>query len=91
MVPLTQSVLQLSATVILPLGIGRLIARLYALSNKSPSRSEFGKPFIFGQLALLVVIYTTFCDAFYQHDMALTATDVLITVVLGETIILLVY
>lgn len=84
MVPLTQSVLQLSATVLLPLGIGRLFVRLHQLSNPSPTRSSFTKPVIFGQIALLIVIYTTFCDAFYEHDMALTATDVLITVILGD-------
>ncbi|XP_077290647.1 sodium/bile acid cotransporter 7-B-like [Arctopsyche grandis] len=81
-VPLTQSVLQLSATVLLPLGIGRMFARLHDLSNPSPVRTTYTKPIIFGQIALLVVIYTTFCDAFYEHDMAVTATDVLITVIL---------
>lgn len=84
-VPLTQSVLQLSATVLIPLCVGRLLGGLRPSPRPSPGPSAAQSiSSVVGQLALLLIIYTTFCDAFYEHDMALSAMDVLLTVVFGK-------
>lgn len=38
-----------------------------------------------GQIALLLIIYTTFCDAFLEHDAGMDPVDILVTVMLGES------
>lgn len=78
-VSLMNSVLVLYQTVLLPLCCGQLSRRygLAGLVYKLPLSTV-------GEVALLFIIFTTFCDALKTHDVGMNALDILITVGLGK-------
>ncbi|KRT78237.1 hypothetical protein AMK59_8546 [Oryctes borbonicus] len=76
LVPIFSTVFQLVVTVLLPLFLGQLL-------KKYSDIREHNLPLnMISQLALLFVVYTTFCDTFMTPDIGLDAIDVLITVAL---------
>ncbi|GJQ79772.1 hypothetical protein Trydic_g23244 [Trypoxylus dichotomus] len=76
LVPIFTTVFQLIMTVLLPLLLGQLL-------KKYSDIREHNLPLnMISQLALLFVVYTTFCDTFMTPDIGLDAIDVLITVAL---------
>lgn len=62
----------------LPLLAGQAVRALGILRGSDLPASQFG------QVALLLIIYTTFCDAFLEHDAGMDPVDILVTVMLGE-------
>lgn len=77
LVPLASTVLQLSITVMGPLLVGQVWRRC------APTPHTLLAPLnALGQAALLLIIYTTFCDSFESRDYGLNAVDVLLTVFL---------
>lgn len=82
-VSLMNSVLVLYQTVLLPLCCGQLSRRygLAGLVYKLPLSTV-------GEVALLFIIFTTFCDALKTHDVGMNALDILITVGLGKCLFL---
>lgn len=75
-IPLLDTIVQLSLTVLFPLFAGQLIRKYtYFRGHSLPLNS-------IGQCALLFVIYTTFCDTFQYPEAMLSASDVLVTVFL---------
>ncbi|XP_046681910.1 sodium/bile acid cotransporter 7-B-like [Homalodisca vitripennis] len=77
-VSLLNSVLVLYQTVLLPLCLGQL-SRRYKLITAFVPRLPLST---IGELALLFIIFTTFCDALKTHDIGMNASDILITVAL---------
>ncbi|KAF5294331.1 hypothetical protein FQR65_LT10784 [Abscondita terminalis] len=75
-VPLLGTVLQLSATVLLPLCVGQCVRRFTDFRGHNLPLNTIS------QCALLFVIYTTFCDTFSMPEGGLTATDILSTMFL---------
>ncbi|CAH1099525.1 unnamed protein product [Psylliodes chrysocephalus] len=73
-VPLLDTVFQLTTTVVLPLLIGQ------SLKSYSSIRFHLMPLNTISQSALLFVIYTTFCDTFLVPETGLSAVDVLFTV-----------
>ncbi|XP_017770286.1 PREDICTED: sodium/bile acid cotransporter 7-like [Nicrophorus vespilloides] len=73
-VPLMGTVVQLITTVLGPLMLGQ------AIRNCTSFRGHTLPLGTVSQLALIVVIFTTFCDTFETPEMGLTASDILITV-----------
>jgi sodium/bile acid cotransporter 7 len=71
--------IQLGSTVLLPLIFGQL-ARKVAGNWARNNASFLG---ILSQAALLLVIYSTFCDTFIAETGHLEASDVLLAVLLG--------
>lgn len=78
LVPVFSTIFQLAVTVVVPLAIGQLIR---ILTNFEASSYPIG---ILGQIALLFIIFITFCQAFLNQDMQMDAHDILTTVLLGE-------
>lgn len=78
-VSLMNSVLVLYQTVLFPLCCGQLSRRygLAGLVYQLPLSTV-------GEVALLFIIFTTFCDALKTHDVGMNALDILITVGLGK-------
>ncbi|KAK3907487.1 Sodium/bile acid cotransporter 7 [Frankliniella fusca] len=83
-VPVRSTVSQLAATVVLPLFAGQAVRAVGMLRDSDLPASQLG------QLALLLIIYTTFCDAFTEHDAGMNPVDILVTVLLVVIIQLLV-
>lgn len=75
MVPLFGAFLQLTSTVLMPLAIGQLLRKFVRFQGRLPLDA-------LGQVALLFVVYTTFCDTFSTPEAGLSAPDVLLTVLL---------
>ncbi|KAK9507272.1 hypothetical protein O3M35_007171 [Rhynocoris fuscipes] len=76
-IPMINSVVILSQTVLLPLGIGLMLRHFNIIQiSRLPHLPSVS------QALLLFIIYTTFCDAFITHDAPMNASDILITVVL---------
>lgn len=73
--------LVLYQTVLLPLLLGQLARRygLTAFVYKFPLST-------IGEIALLFIIFTTFCDALHNNDAGMNASDILITVTLGNVL-----
>ncbi|XP_022190136.2 sodium/bile acid cotransporter 7-B [Nilaparvata lugens] len=72
------SIYILCQTVLLPLLVGQTLRSTGLLKygvHQLPLSS-------IGQMALLFIIFTTFCDAFRTHDIPMNAADILITVFL---------
>lgn len=80
LVPVFSTIFQLAVTVVVPLAVGQLIR---FLTNFEASSYPIG---ILGQIALLFIIFITFCQAFLNQDMQMNAHDILTTVLLGEFI-----
>lgn len=80
LVPVFSTIFQLAVTVVVPLAVGQLIR---FLTNFEASSYPIG---ILGQIALLFIIFITFCQAFLNQDMQMNAHDILATVLLGELI-----
>jgi len=80
LVPVFSTIFQLAVTVVVPLAVGQLIR---FLTNFEASSYPIG---ILGQIALLFIIFITFCQAFLNQDMQMDAHDILATVLLGELI-----
>lgn len=76
LVPLFGTIFQLTVTVLLPLLLGQLIKKYTDFREQNLPLNTIS------QLALLFVIYTTFCDTFMTPDIGMDAADVLITVAL---------
>ncbi|KDR15266.1 sodium/bile acid cotransporter 7-like isoform X2 [Zootermopsis nevadensis] len=76
LVPVLSTIFQLAVTVMVPLAVGQLIC--FATDFKASSY-PIG---ILGQIALLFIIFITFCQAFQNQDMQMNAHDILITVLL---------
>ncbi|XP_056633063.1 sodium/bile acid cotransporter 7-like [Diorhabda sublineata] len=73
-VPLLDTIFQLTTSVLLPLIIGQYLKRYTDVNiHKLPLST-------ISQSALLFVIYTTFCDTFLVPETGLSALDVLFTV-----------
>ncbi|KAE8751406.1 hypothetical protein FOCC_FOCC001980 [Frankliniella occidentalis] len=75
-VPIRSTVSQLGATVVLPLFAGQAVRAVGMLRGSDLPASQLG------QFALLLIIYTTFCDAFTEHDAGMNPVDILVTVLL---------
>lgn len=80
LVPVFSTIFQLAVTVVAPLAVGQLIC---FVTNFEASSYPIG---ILGQIALLFIIFITFCQAFLNQDMQMNAHDILTTVLLGELI-----
>ena len=78
LVPVFSTIFQLAVTVVMPLALGQFIRYMTIFDA---TRYPIG---IIGQLALLFIIYITFCQAFLNEDMQMQAHEILITVLLGE-------
>ncbi|XP_073988883.1 sodium/bile acid cotransporter 7-like [Rhodnius prolixus] len=77
LLPMINSVIILSQTVLLPLGIGLMLRHFSIVQvSRLPHLGSVS------QALLLFIIYTTFCDAFITHDTPMNASDILITIVL---------
>jgi fucose 4-O-acetylase-like acetyltransferase len=72
------TIFQLALTVVAPLAIGQLVC---FVTDFKASSYPIG---ILGQIALLFIIFITFCQAFLNQDMQMNAHDILTTVLLGE-------
>lgn len=77
-VPLMSTVLQLITTVLVPLIAGQIVRNYTGIKSYLHSIPLS----VISQLALLLVIFTTFCDTFIQPETGLTASDILVTVLL---------
>ena len=77
LVPISNTIFQLVVSVLIPLLFGQVI------KNFIPMRGHKLRLGAVGQVALLFIIYTTFCDTFLAPEVGLSALDVLITVFLG--------
>ncbi|XP_044739282.1 sodium/bile acid cotransporter 7-B-like [Chrysoperla carnea] len=75
-VPLVNTIIQLIITVLGPLVIGQLIRKFSKFRGHGIPLNNIG------QILLLFIIYTTFCDTFMTHEMGLSAIDILVTIVL---------
>lgn len=75
-VPFRRTVAQLGVTVVLPLLVGQAVRASGMLRSSDLPTSQVG------QVALLLIIYTTFCDAFLEHDAGMDPVDILVTVML---------
>jgi solute carrier family 10 (sodium/bile acid cotransporter), member 7 len=84
-VPLISTVIQLGATVLLPLLFGQLARRV---AGTWPQQKAHVLGF-FSQFALLLVIYSTFCDTFANDAGHMDASDVLFAVLFGMQLILI--
>ena len=82
-VPFRSTVTQLGVTVVLPLLAGQAVRALGIIRGTDLPASQIG------QAALLLIIYTTFCDAFLEHDAGMDPVDILVTVLLVVVIQLL--
>jgi fucose 4-O-acetylase-like acetyltransferase len=80
LVPVFSTIFQLAVTVVIPLAVGQLIC---FVTNFKASSYPIA---ILGQIALLYIIFITFCQAFLNQDMQMNAHDILTTVLLGEFI-----
>ncbi|XP_075218619.1 sodium/bile acid cotransporter 7-B-like isoform X2 [Lycorma delicatula] len=86
-VSVTTALITLCETVLLPLGVGQLARGAGFLSFQNVVLKVL--PCVkfnlttFGQLTLLFILYSTFCDVFLTHDIPMIASDILITVILG--------
>lgn len=78
LVPVFSTIFQLAVTVVVPLALGQLIC---FVTDFKASSYPIG---ILGQIALLFIIFITFCQAFLNQDMQMNAHDILTTVLLGE-------
>jgi hypothetical protein len=78
LVPVFSTIFQLALTVVAPLAIGQLVC---FVTDFKASSYPIG---ILGQIALLFIIFITFCQAFLNQDMQMNAHDILTTVLLGE-------
>lgn len=76
LVPVFSTIFQLAVTVVMPLALGQFIRYM---TEFDAARYPIG---IIGQLALLFIIYITFCQAFLNEDMQMHAHEILITVLL---------
>ncbi|KAJ9583800.1 hypothetical protein L9F63_021850 [Diploptera punctata] len=82
LVPVFSTIFQLAVTVVMPLGVGQCIRYMTKLNATQYPLA------IIGQLALLYIIYITFCQAFLNEDMQMHAHEVLITVLLVVLILI---
>ncbi|XP_034234578.1 sodium/bile acid cotransporter 7-A-like isoform X2 [Thrips palmi] len=82
-VPFRSTIVQLGVTVVIPLLVGQAVRAIGMLHHTDLPTSEIG------QVALLLIIYTTFCDAFLEHDAGMDPVDILVTVMLVVIIQLL--
>lgn len=78
LVPIFSTVFQLTVTVLFPLLLGQVLKKYTEIREHNMPLNTIS------QLALLFVVYTTFCDTFMTADIGLDAIDVLITVALGN-------
>jgi hypothetical protein len=78
LVPVFSTIFQLALTVVAPLAIGQMVC---FVTNFEASSYPIG---MLGQIALLFIIFITFCQAFLNQDMQMNAHDILTTVLLGE-------
>ncbi|KAI4454841.1 solute carrier family 10 member 7 [Holotrichia oblita] len=76
LVPIFSTVFQLTVTVLFPLLLGQLLKKYTEIREHNLPLNTIS------QIALLFVVYTTFCDTFMTADIGLDAVDVLITVAL---------
>ncbi|XP_014251361.1 sodium/bile acid cotransporter 7-B-like [Cimex lectularius] len=76
-ISMVNSVIILSQSVIIPLLVGLLVRHFNLVRN--PLRMPLSS---ISQVLLLLVIFTTFCDAFLTHDAPMNASDILVTIVL---------
>lgn len=78
------SMLLLGQTVLIPLIVGILLKHFKII------RSTKSLPLTFiGQLILLFIIYTTFCDAFIDaKDTSMTALDIVLSIFLGKNLLI---
>ncbi|KAL0274923.1 UNVERIFIED_CONTAM: hypothetical protein PYX00_002942 [Menopon gallinae] len=79
--PVISILVQIIQTVILPIMIGQL-TRL-TVNRNFLSRIPFS---LAGQLALLFIIYTSFCDLFSQNDFTIDAHHIILTIFLVAVI-----
>lgn len=77
--PVMKTVLQLIQTMILPVCLGQISQKL--LKKDTLSHIPFS---LLGQMSLLFIIYSSFCDMFSQDDYNMDAHVVLMTVLLGK-------
>lgn len=76
-VSMLNSMVLLAQTVLFPLLIGLFLRHFKIIKSiKAMPLTTIG------QLLLLFIIYTTFCDAFIAHDTPMMASDILVTVIL---------
>ncbi|KAK6626685.1 hypothetical protein RUM44_009161 [Polyplax serrata] len=75
--PVLKIVLQLSQTMILPVIFGQITQKFL-----SPNQLSFIPFSALGQISLLFIIYSSFCDMFSQDDYDIDAKVVLLTVLL---------
>jgi predicted Na+-dependent transporter len=78
-VPLISTVMQLGSTVLLPLLFGQFARRV---AGNWPQQKAHVLGF-FSQFALLLVIYSTFCDTFANDAGHMDASDVLFAFLFG--------
>jgi predicted Na+-dependent transporter len=83
LVPLISTVIQLGSTVLLPLLFGQFARRV---AGNWPQQKAHVLGF-FSQFALLLVIYSTFCDTFANDAGHMDASDVLFAFLFGMQII----
>lgn len=77
-VPLLGTIIQLSSTVLFPLVLGQCIRKFTQFRGHNIPLNSIS------QCALLFVIYTTFCDTFITPETGLSASDILVTMILGN-------
>lgn len=82
LVPVFSTIFQLALTVVAPLAIGQLVC---FGTDFEASSYPIG---ILGQIALLFIIFITFCQAFLNQDMQMNAHDILTTVLLVVLILM---
>ncbi|XP_023711176.1 sodium/bile acid cotransporter 7 [Cryptotermes secundus] len=82
LVPVFSTIFQLTLTVVVPLAIGQLVC---FVTDFKASSYPIG---ILGQISLLFIIFTTFCQAFLSQDMQMDAHDILTTILLVVLILM---
>ncbi|GFX84619.1 glycosylphosphatidylinositol anchor attachment 1 protein [Trichonephila clavipes] len=77
-VPVGSAILQLSLTVVFPVVIGQASRKI--IGNSLPKHKKLLS--VIGNFLLLLIIYTTFCDTFSNHNEAFTLSTVIITTII---------